>query len=77
MIRLPDFVTKADFDWAVAEATQKKTTDSSQVEFFSYDVGECVQYMHIGSYDNEPITVAMMHDFVKQNVYEINITETK
>lgn len=77
VIRLPDFVTKADLDWAVAEATQKKKTDFSQVEFFSYDEGECVQCMHIGSYDNEPATVAMMHDFAEQNGYEVDITETR
>ena len=77
VIRLPDFVTKADFDWAVAEATRKKKMDFSQVEFFSYDEGECVQCMHIGSYDNEPATVAMMHDFAEQNGYEVDITETR
>lgn len=77
VIRLPDFVTKADFDWAVAEATQKKKTDFSQVEFFSYDEGECVQCMHIGSYDNEPATIAMMHDFAEHNGYEVDITETR
>ena len=77
VIRLPDFVTKADFDWAVAEATRKKKTDFSLVEFFSYDEGECVQCMHIGSYDNEPATVAMMHDFAEQNGYEVDITETR
>ena len=77
VIRLPDFVTKADFEWAVAEATKKKKTDFSQVEFFSYDEGECVQCMHIGSYDNEPATVAMMHGFAEQNGYEVNITENR
>ena len=77
VIRLPDFVTKADFDWAVAEATRKKKTDFSKVEFFSYDEGECVQCMHIGSYDNEPATIAMMHDFAEQNGCEVDITETR
>ena len=77
VIRLPDFVTKADFGWAIAEATRKKKTDFSGVEFFSYDEGECVQCMHIGSYDNEPSTVAMMHDFAEQNGYELDITETR
>lgn len=51
MIRLPDFVTKADFDWAVAEGTRKKKTDYSKVEFFHYEEGRCVQCMHVGSYD--------------------------
>ena len=77
VIRLPDFVTKADFDWAIAEATRKKKTDLSQVEFFSYDEGECVQCMHIGSYDDEPATITMMDDFAEQNGYEVNITETR
>lgn len=77
VIRLPDFVTKADFDWAVTQATQKKKTDFSQVEFFSYDEGECVQCMHIGSYDNEPATVAAMHEYIEQNGYELDITETR
>lgn len=76
-IRLPDFVTKDDFDWAVAEAAQKKKTDFSQVEFFSYDEGECVQCMHIGSYDDEPATVSMMHEFAEQNGYKVDITETR
>ena len=39
LIRLPDFVTKADFDWAVSEAAQKKKTDFSRVEFLTYDEG--------------------------------------
>ena len=50
VIRLPDFVTTEDFDWAVEEATRKKKTDFSKVEFFTYDEGECVQCMHIGSF---------------------------
>ena len=54
LIRLPDFVTRDDFEWAVAEATVKKKMDFSKVEFFTYDEGECVQCMHIGSYDEEP-----------------------
>ena len=37
LIRLPDFVTKADFDWAVEEATSKKKTDFSKVEFLTYE----------------------------------------
>lgn len=70
LIRLPDFVTKADFDWAVAEATQKKKTDFSKVEFFPYQEGLCVQCMHIGSYDDEPATIALMDAFLQENGYE-------
>ena len=47
VIRLPDFVTKEDFAWAVEEATVKKKKDFSKVEFLTYDEGLCVQCMHI------------------------------
>ena len=77
LIRLPEFVTKADFDWAIAEATKKKKTDFSKVEFLTYNEGLCVQCMHIGSYDNEPATIEAMHEFAMQNGYEIDITENR
>ncbi len=77
LIRLPDFVTKADFDWAVQEATNKKKADFSKVKFFTYDEGVCVQCMHIGSYDNEPKTVAAMHGYMKVNGYKLDITESR
>ena len=77
VIRLPDFVTKEDFDWAIGEATKKKKTDFSAVEFFTYDEGECVQCMHIGPYDNEPETVAAMHAYMEQAGYTLDITDTR
>lgn len=77
LIRLPDFVKKSDFDWAIAEATKKKKTDFSKVEFLSYEEGLCVQCMHIGPYDDEPKTIAMMHEYVKNNGYEPDITPAR
>ena len=77
VIRLPDFVTKEDFDWAVAEATAKKKTDFSKVEFFTYGEGLCVQCMHVGSYDDEPETVEMMHTFMEEQGYELDITDKR
>ena len=77
MIRLPDFVTKEDFDWAIAEATAKKKTDFSKVEFFTYEEGECVQCMHIGSYDEEPETIQRMEAFAAENGYQIDITKKR
>lgn len=76
-IRLPDFVTKADFDWAITTATQKKQCDFSPVEFFTYDEGTCVQCMHIGSYDNEPSTIELMHQYADENSYELDITRQR
>ena len=62
MIRLPEFVTRAEFDWAVQEATAKKKKNFSKVEFFTYDEGLCVQCMHIGSYDTEPETLRQLKE---------------
>ncbi len=77
VIRLPDFVTKADFDWAVDEATKKKKTDFSKVEYMAYDEGLCVQCMHIGSYDDELKTAALMHEYIEQQGYALDITDER
>lgn len=69
MIRLPDFVTQEVFDWAVQEATTKKKKDFSKAEFLAYEEGLCVQCMHIGSYDSEPETVALMEEFASRQGY--------
>lgn len=73
VIRLPDFVTEADFAWAIQEATEKKHQDFSKVEFLIYDEGECVQCMHIGSYDDEPATVELMRSYMAENGYKLDI----
>ncbi|MDE6501070.1 MAG: GyrI-like domain-containing protein [Ruminococcus sp.] len=77
VIRLPDFVTKNDFEWAVEETTRKKKQDFSKVEFMTYCEGICVQCMHIGSYDNEPDTVNIMHKYAEINGYKPDITDTR
>lgn len=77
LIRLPDFVKKPDFDWALGEATKKKKTDFGAVEFFTYDEGLCVQCMHLGSYDEEPATILAMEQYAKENGYAIDITDQR
>lgn len=77
LIRLPDFVTKKDFDWAIEEATKKKKQDFSRIEFFTYDEGICVQCLHLGSYDNEPITVNKMHEYIEENGFCLDITQSR
>ena len=69
VIRLPEFVTEKEFEWAVAEATSKKKTDYSAVKYFKYDEGLCVQCMHIGPYDSEPETVRLMHEYAETEGY--------
>lgn len=77
VIRLPDFVTKEDFDWAIREATAKKKQDFSKVEFLKYNEGLCVQCMHIGTYDDEPATIETMDRFMKEQGYVLDITDQR
>lgn len=76
-IRLPDFVTREDFDWAIAEATAKKKQNFSKVEFLPMNEGLCVQCMHTGPYDSEPETIAKMHDFAKSQGYAPDFSDTR
>ena len=77
MIRLPDFATREEFDWAVQEATTKKKRDFSKVQFFHYDEGLCVQCMHLGPYDAEPETLVKMDAFAEAQGYVVDFTETR
>ena len=77
VIRLPDFVTKEAYDWAVKEAARKKKLDFSAAEFFRYKEGLCVQCMHLGAYDNEPATVDRMHRFMEEQGYALDITDKR
>lgn len=77
LIRLPEFVTREVFDWAVAEATKKKKTDFSKTEFFTYNEGLCVQCMHYGPFDDEPKTIEMMDAYARQQGLVIDINESR
>ena len=77
VIRLPDFISKKDFDWAVETATNKKKMDCSMAEFLMIEEGLCVQIMHIGAYDDEPATVAIMDQYLEENGYENDFSATR
>ena len=77
VIRLPDFVTQKDFDWAKETAAAKKGIDCSRAELFTLEEGECVQIMHTGSYDDEPATVKLMDDFALENGYTLDFSDTR
>ena len=77
VIRLPEFVTKKDFDWAVEEAARKKKLDCSLAEFLTIEEGLCVQIMHIGPFDNEPSTVALMDQYIAENGYANDMNENR
>lgn len=77
VIRLPDFITEDNFAWAVETASKKKNVDCSSAEFLTIDEGLCVQMMHIGPYDDEPASVAIMNAFLKENGYATDINENR
>ena len=70
VIRLPDFIKRSDFDWAVAEAGEKKKLDCSGAQLLELEEGLCVQMMHIGPYDDEPESLALMDAFIAEKGYE-------
>lgn len=77
VIRLPEFVTKTEFDWAVAEAARKKRLDCSAAEFLTIDEGQCVQIMHVGPFDDESASVALMDEYLRANGYENDFSGTR
>ena len=77
IIRLPDFITRENFDWAVKTASEKKKIDCSSAEFLTVEEGLCVQIMHIGSFDDEPATVTLMDKYLEENGYEKDFSDTR
>ena len=77
VIRLPDFITKKDFDWAVKTASEKKKIDCSKAEFLTIEEGLCVQIMHIGSFDDEPASLEKMDKYLEENGYEKDFSDTR
>ena len=77
VIRLPEFISKKDFDWAVETAAKKKKLDCSGAEFLTVEEGLCVQIMHTGPFDDEPATVAAMDRYIAENGYENDFSATR
>ncbi len=77
VIRLPDFVTKEDLAWASETAAKKKKLDCSAAEFMTIEEGLCVQIMHLGPFDEESATVALMDRYLAENGYGNDITATR
>ena len=70
VLRLPDFVTRADLAWAVETASQRKKLDCTAAEFLTVDEGLCVQLLHLGPFDEEPASVARMDRYLAEHGYE-------
>lgn len=77
VIRLPEFIKPLDFDWAVAEASRKKKIDCSLANFLTIDEGICVQIMHIGPFEEEPASIALMNQYLEEQGYENEFTEKR
>ncbi len=77
VIRLPDFITQENFNWAVETASKKKKIDCSSAEFLTINEGLCIQIMHIGSYDDEPVSVKLMDDYLNENGYANDMNQSR
>lgn len=77
IMRLPEFITKEDFAWAVEEAGRKKKMDCTSAEFLTVEEGLCVQMLHIGAFDDEPATVAVMDAYLAENGYENDMNDSR
>lgn len=77
VIRLPEFITKENFEWAVTEAARKKNIDCSKAEFLTVEEGLCVQIMHLGPFDDEPASVKMMDEYIAQEGFVNDITDKR
>ena len=75
-IRLPDFVTPEEFAWAQTEAARKKGLDTTAAELLTIDEGLCAQIMHLGPYDDEPATVALLDAFVAEQGLANDMSDT-
>ena len=77
LIRLPDFVKQKDFDWAKKVVSVKKGLDCSRAELLVIEEGDCVQIMHKGSYDDEPVSIKIMDEFAESNNWTLDLSNTR
>ncbi|MFI3329523.1 MAG: GyrI-like domain-containing protein [bacterium] len=77
MIRMPEFITKEDFIWAIDKISKKKNLDYSEIKYDIIEEGLCVQALHIGSYDSGFETTKLMHDFIEDNGYQLDFSNLR
>ncbi len=77
VIRLPDFVTEKDLAWAVETTEKKKKLDCSAAAFLTVDEGLCVQILHLGPFDEEPASVALMDAYIRERGYVNDLSEQR
>ena len=77
MIRMPDFVDRRAFNWALQTASKKKDLALSRLEFLPQHEGLCVQALHVGPYDDEPATVDKIHSFMEKEGLVLDINDQR
>jgi hypothetical protein len=78
LIRQPDFVSREVFEAAKGTLAKKKPhLDTSKARLETITEGRCVQILYIGSYDDEPATIALMDRYALENGYVIDIGDTR
>lgn len=77
VLRLPDFIRREDFEWAVRTAERKKKLDCSPAEFLRVEEGLCAQLLHTGSFDSEQDSIDWMSAFVSEQGYQTDLNRTR
>ena len=71
LIRTPEFIEAKDLEQAAAVLTKRgKGTGVERVRLRRLEEGVCVQALHVGAYDEEPLTIAQMQELSAQRGYE-------
>lgn len=71
MIRQPDFIDENMFKAGVERAGKKKPSPYlSEISFEKIKDGRCVQILHKGSYDDEPLSFEAMDRYCKEQGFE-------
>jgi hypothetical protein len=78
MIRQPDFVTPEVFETIKAAVAKKKVElDLSLARLQKFPEGLCAQILHIGSYDDEPKSTAVLEQFIAASGYSADFSEKR
>ena len=77
MIRQPEFVTPAVFEWAAQEVRRKKKLDTGKARLEYFTEGLCVQCMHIGPFSEEPATIEKMEAYLAQWGLTRDLSDTR
>lgn len=68
MIKQPDFIPKEIVDSALEKVKKKKPAPLLDDIFFdAWKEETCIQILHTGSYDDEPLTFGKLDEFAAQN----------